>query len=241
MSYERGVLGASPLSWTQRLTLRSLFVPAGMQAMCVTSSPSDLAWANARAGSTTRCTQQRNLLGMPISCTTESDNPGSVYNCHQFTAEQETLFRAGMDPFAATPTTGTGVAAAVVCAQQRSDRRDMANAQRRAVWDVQDSLCRLGVLATDPGPVNGMITNALQTAIRRFQGDHGLDATGRLDASTLSSLGFSWFEVQQISTALKGTAIGPEATVLDVVIPIVVIGGIGIGGFFAYKRFIRRS
>jgi peptidoglycan hydrolase-like protein with peptidoglycan-binding domain len=134
----------------------------------------------------------------------------------------------------------TEAGAGVVCSAQRVNRTQMTNARQRAVWDVKDRLCCAGG-ATDPGPINGEITSTLQSAIQRFQRDNGLDVTGRLDSSTLSSLGFSWFAAQGIANALKGTVVGPETSITDVVIPVLVIGGIGIGGFFAYKRFIRRG
>ncbi len=41
----------------------------------------------------------------------------------------------------------------------------------------------------DPGPVNGILSQETQSAIKRFQAATGLKSTGYMDRDTLSALG----------------------------------------------------
>jgi hypothetical protein len=238
MSYEQGALGHSPVPWWQQ---GIMLCPPSQQMTCVTSDPVDMAWVNQRVGSSSRCTQYRNMFNGVEACTTTSGNPGTMYCCKQLTASQEAMVDAGVDPYAPVPTTPGGAAAAVICTSQRTPRDAMPNDRQRAVWDVKDALCRVGVLSVDPGPVNGEITDRLASAIRRFQTDNGLSpVNGRVSASTLSSLGFTWLQAQRILGALRGTFVGPQSSLTDLLIPLVIVGGLGVGGFALYRRFFAR-
>lgn len=242
MSYEQGALGWSAIPWTSWAWHPC---PTGSKCTCVTSDPVDQAWANQRIGSGTRCSQYHPhhaaIFGSSRECTTGSGNPGTTHCCKQLTDSQEAMLRAGVDPYAPVPLTPGGDAAAVICTEQRVPRDAMTNARQRAVWDVKDALCRIGTLAVDPGPVNAEITTRLSSAIRRFQTDSGITPTGRVDNSTLSALGFTFFRGMSVASALKGTSIGPTVIgPVDLAVSLALVGGIGVGGFFLYKRFTRR-
>ncbi len=53
------------------------------------------------------------------------------------------------------------------------------------LFAVQKKLLSLGY---DPGPVDGQMGHKTERAIRRFQHDHGLRATGRMDPRTEDKL-----------------------------------------------------
>jgi hypothetical protein len=58
----------------------------------------------------------------------------------------------------------------------------------QVVADVQGALQQLGYYQ---GPIDGVLGPATQEAIERYQRDHGLPATGGIDARTLASMGFT--------------------------------------------------
>jgi len=227
MSYARrelGGLGASELPWYYFFSAAGA-CPSGSRGMCVTSDPVDQAWARQQVGGSARCTQVRTGFGGSVSCTTESRNAGTAYCCKQLTSYQEALVEAGQDPYQ----TGGGVTAATICSAQRVQRSSLANAQQRAVWDIQDRLCQ-GGQATDPGPVNGLINDRLVEAIRQFQRARGVAVSGRADGATVSALGFSTAEAVAIDLALRGTTIGSEEGGLAVLLPVGVVLGVGTVG-----------
>jgi hypothetical protein len=233
MSYSSGAVGMgwSELPWYYLST--NLSCPGGSIGACVTSDPVDQAWARARVGTGTRCTQVRNALNTSVGCTTRGNNPGTAHCCRQLTSYQETLVAAGVNPYAV----GSG---ATICSTQRVTRDSLGNAQQRAVWDVQEKLCA-GGQATDPGPVNGVINDRLREALRQFQRSHSLTVNGQVDAATASALGFSTAEALAINVALAGTPLVPEDSGVSALVPIAAVVGVGAVGLAALLMWRRKK
>ena len=67
----------------------------------------------------------------------------------------------------------------------QSSTRDQSSAQ---ATQVQQALKAKGY---DPGTINGVMGSQTQEALRRFQKENGLPATGTVDAQTAKALGLS--------------------------------------------------
>ena len=224
-------LGWSPMPF---YTTTDMICPDNRVPCCVTSDPADQTWANQRTGSTTRCLLFRAFLTRQTkSCTTASGYRGQAYCCHDLTPHQETVARAGRDPFAS--------GGPLVCESSRTPRDQMANALQRAVWDIKDKLCTAGMV-TDPGPVNGDVTPDLTSALRRYQRDHGVAVSGRWDAATGQAMGFTDSQISTIGSALQGSSIGPAGGgglnlgSLVYILPVVLGVGGGIGAIWLLRK-----
>jgi Putative peptidoglycan binding domain len=66
-----------------------------------------------------------------------------------------------------------------------ADARDAKDAKEDLGVDVQRSLAQQGYYH---GPLDGEIGSGSRAAIRAYQADHGLEATGRIDGALLHSL-----------------------------------------------------
>ena len=88
-------------------------------------------------------------------------------------------------------------------AQSEGEQRLPMAASSQLVRSVQQSLERKGV---EPGPVDGIWGPRTHEALREFQDQQGIQATGQLDARTLDALGVP--EAQMASTEDSASAGG---------------------------------
>lgn len=81
-----------------------------------------------------------------------------------------------------------------------------------SVKQLQESLSERGY---DVGPVDGLVGPRTQAALRQFQQDEGLDASGEIDAQTLTALDidsseFAAFGIEEESTSEP--SVSPESS-----------------------------
>jgi N-acetyl-anhydromuramyl-L-alanine amidase AmpD len=59
---------------------------------------------------------------------------------------------------------------------------------RHAAKDVRAAQAKLSELGYDPGQADGIAGKRTHAAVKKFQGDKGLEQTGRLDGRTMAAL-----------------------------------------------------
>jgi hypothetical protein len=102
-----------------------------------------------------------------------------LYNLRESLAEY--LNPEGQAPLAANGKRGSEASAGASAAQHVPDA-----ASERLVRNLQQTLQDKGI---DPGPIDGIWGPRTSAALRDFQQNQGLDATGQLNAQTLAALG----------------------------------------------------
>ena len=91
---------------------------------------------------------------------------------------------------------------------------------------------RLAELEYDAGPIDGKIGPKTIAALKKFQQDHDLAVTGKLDEETLRKLGFSskTQPVEQTSIPTVPSVVRPEATPTAAATPVKVVG-VALAGY----------
>jgi len=187
-------------------------IPGGGVERCFLDHvPSDLAIA-----------QYNGCVRLGTSCRTTSGNAGYRWCCPPFTMQS---VPAGGD-----------TARTLLCQSSRQARGAMQTDRERALWDVQNRLCELGL---DPGPVSGRWGSPSFTpAVRAFQVNSRITATGTPDEVTLRAMGFSSLDVARMATL-----VGPPASFTSgfrtgdsgaLMLPLLIAGSLAAGGLLLF-------
>jgi hypothetical protein len=111
----------------------------------------------------------------------------------------------------------------------------MRTDRERAMWDVQNRLCERGL---DPGPVNGQWGSpSFEPAVRAFQTNARITATGSLDPVTLRAMGFGALDVARMATLVGPPSpftAGFQQPGASIVMPLLIVGSLAAGGILLY-------
>ena len=90
-----------------------------------------------------------------------------------------------------------------------------AGALSAAECDIGQAQAMLAERGHDPGPVDGVLGNATETALRAFQGERGFAVSGKLDNTTCMALGLAeQVAVSPEKPAQSASSDAPATTIL---------------------------
>jgi hypothetical protein len=107
------------------------------------------------------------------------------------TPKEESSVTKSTKPSASAPKSTPSNAAATTTAKKPTSRNTRPNRQFTPTPDrykqIEEALCRRGYLSSDQ--VNGQWNDRSATALKKFQADQNLVASGKIDALSLIALG----------------------------------------------------
>jgi murein L,D-transpeptidase YcbB/YkuD len=126
----------------------------------------------------------------PVAIAPEAPSTDMVEPVQREVWESQPSEPAGQDKKTATPVATAQEVRVTVGRLRQRVRHDIGSNVRGGGEQIRLLQERLHAAGYTPGPIDGIFGPRTRHAIRRFQQAHGLQATGRLNATTRQALGF---------------------------------------------------